>query len=101
MTAPARITHLIGSTSWDGPAGRTSPVFNPATGEVTGLLDLASKELVDEIVTKAGEAAAAWGSTSLAKRAQVLFAFRELLNADKERIARLITADATHGHGGG
>ena len=93
MTAPARITHLIGSASWDGPAGRTSPVFNPATGEVTGLLDLASKELVDEIVTKAGEAAAAWGSTSLAKRAQVLFAFRELLNADKERIARLITAE--------
>ena len=42
MTAPTRITHLLAGRPWEGTAERTSPVFNPATGEQTGILDLAS-----------------------------------------------------------
>ena len=69
-------------------------MFNPATGEQTGELDLASADLVDEVVTAAHEAwASGWGSISLAKRTQVLFRFRELLNERKEDIAALITAE--------
>jgi len=94
MTNPTRITHLIGGTPWEGTAERTSEVFNPATGEVTGVLDLASADLVGEVVTGARKAwQADWADVSLARRTQVLFRFRELLNADKERIARLITAE--------
>ena len=60
----------------------------------TGELDLASAALVDEVVTTAHEAwASGWGSISLAKRTQVLFTFRELLNERKEDIAALITAE--------
>ncbi|MDO5712382.1 MAG: CoA-acylating methylmalonate-semialdehyde dehydrogenase [Micrococcales bacterium] len=92
-STPTRITHLVGHTSWEGEAERTSEVFNPATGEVTGLLDLASKGVVDEVVARADVAAKEWGSKSLTKRVQVLFAFRELLNANKERIAAIITAE--------
>jgi malonate-semialdehyde dehydrogenase (acetylating)/methylmalonate-semialdehyde dehydrogenase len=93
-SGPARITHLIAGAPWTGTAERTSEVFNPATGEVTGVLDLASAELVGEVVAGAKRAwAEQWGSTSLAKRSQVLFRFRELLNRDKERIAALITAE--------
>ncbi len=91
--APKRITHLIGPEYWEGTAERTSPVFNPATGEITGSLDLASKNLVDEVVEQADAAAKQWGATSLAKRTKVLFAYRELLNANKQRIAELITAE--------
>ena len=47
-----RITHLIGHEYWTGTAERTAPVFNPATGEITGRVDLASKELVDEVVRR-------------------------------------------------
>ncbi len=90
---PRRITHLIGHEYWGGEAERTSPVFNPATGEITGRLDLASKELLDEVVAKAAVAQRLWGAASLTRRARVLFAYRELLNADKERIAALITAE--------
>src|SRR5580765_5236334 len=93
MSTPTRITHLIGSTPWDGTAERTSPVFNPATGEQTGVLDLASAATVDEVVRGAHAAWQQWGSISLTKRTQVLFAFRELLNARKEEIAALITAE--------
>ncbi len=88
-----RITHLIGGTPWTGVSERTSKVYNPATGEVTGELDLASAATVDEVVKVAHDASKAWGRTSLTKRALVLFKFRELLNERKEELAALITAE--------
>lgn len=94
MSTVARITHLISGSSWEGSAERTSPVYNPATGEQTGDLDLASRELVDEVVAVAkGAWESGWRDASLARRTQVLFAFRELLNARKDDIAALITAE--------
>ena len=94
MSTVARITHLISGSSWEGSAERTSPVYNPATGEQTGDLDLASRELVDEVVAVAkGAWESEWRDASLARRTQVLFAFRELLNARKDDIAALITAE--------
>ena len=93
MTA-TRITHLIDGKPWKGTAARTSPVFNPATGVQTGELDLASADLVSEVVTHAKLAwADSWGNLSLARRSQVLFKFRELLDRDKHKIAALITAE--------
>ncbi len=89
-----RITHLVAGSPWEGTSERTSEVFNPATGEVTGTLDLASAALVDEVVTGAKAAwRDSWASVSLAKRTQVLFAFRQLLHENRERIAALITAE--------
>lgn len=88
-----RITHLIGHEPWTGTAERTAPVYNPATGEVTGRLDLASRELVDEVAKRSAKAARLWGATSITRRTRVMFAFRELLNANKQRIAELITAE--------
>ncbi|GAA4394864.1 CoA-acylating methylmalonate-semialdehyde dehydrogenase [Ornithinibacter aureus] len=93
-TTPTRITHLIGGTSWQGSPARTSPVFNPATGEQTGVLDLASCELVGEVVRSAKAAwESSWQRASLTQRTQVLFRFRELLNERKAEIAELITAE--------
>ncbi len=93
MSSPRRITHLVGGTPWEGTAERTGDVYNPATGEVTGKVDFASKALVDEIVASADVAAKEWGASSLAKRTQVLFAFRQLLNDNKQRIAEIITSE--------
>ena len=92
--SPARITHLVDGAPWEGTAGRTSPVYNPATGEQTGELDLASAEVVDQVVATAKAAwESSWQRSSLTQRTQVLFAFRELLNARKKDIAALITAE--------
>ena len=88
-----RVTHLVNGAAWEGSSERTSEIFNPATGEVTGVLDLASKELVDEIIGKAAVAAQEWGQTSVAKRTKILFKFRELLEANKEEIAKTIVAE--------
>jgi malonate-semialdehyde dehydrogenase (acetylating)/methylmalonate-semialdehyde dehydrogenase len=92
-SAPARITHHIDGRRWEGPAGRTGPVFNPATGEQTGLVDLASAELVSTAVASARTAWRQWRDLSLARRTRVLFAFRELLEARKHEIAALVTAE--------
>jgi malonate-semialdehyde dehydrogenase (acetylating)/methylmalonate-semialdehyde dehydrogenase len=94
MAEPTRITHLVAGKPWEGRSERTSEVFNPATGEVSGILDLASADLVGEVVATAKQAwQESWSSMSLARRTAVLFGFRELLNRDKERIAALVTAE--------
>jgi len=92
--SPSRITHLINGSAWEGTAQRTSPVFNPATGEHSGDLDLASAALVGEAVATAKAAwEESWRDSSLTKRTQVLFKFRELLNERKDEIGALITAE--------
>jgi malonate-semialdehyde dehydrogenase (acetylating)/methylmalonate-semialdehyde dehydrogenase len=88
-----RITHFVDGNAWSGKADRTGEVFNPATGEITGHVDFASNAVVDEVVGAAQKAFEEWRGTSLAKRTQILFAFREILNARKEEIAALITAE--------
>ncbi|GAA0969535.1 Putative 3-oxopropanoate dehydrogenase [Nocardioides aquaticus] len=92
--APARITHLVAGRAWEGTAARTSAVHDPATGEQTGELDLASADLVGEVVAGAHAAwREQWADVSLARRTSVLFRFRELLRRDQEKIAALITAE--------
>ena len=93
MSTPTRITHLVGHSPWEGEAERTSEVFNPATGELTGALDLASAETVGEVVAVARAAAKEWGTVSLARRVRILFAFRQLLEERKDEIALAITAE--------
>jgi len=88
-----RITHHIGGSYWNGKPERTSDVYNPATGKVTAKVDLASAATVDHAVDIASKAQHDWRNASLAKRVQVLFSFREILNARKEEVAQLITAE--------
>ncbi|MGC1212789.1 MAG: CoA-acylating methylmalonate-semialdehyde dehydrogenase [Micromonospora sp.] len=88
-----RITHWIGGKAWTGIAQRTGDVYDPATGQVGGQVDFASASDVDEAVTAAGEAFSRWRHASLTQRANVMFAFRELLNARKSELAEIITGE--------
>ena len=85
--------HWKNGAPFDGTGGRFSDVTNPATGEVTAQLPLASEADVNEVVAAAAAAFPKWRDTSLAKRTQVLFAFRELLNARKSELAAIITSE--------
>ncbi|MGD9956682.1 MAG: CoA-acylating methylmalonate-semialdehyde dehydrogenase [Candidatus Nanopelagicales bacterium] len=93
MTEPTRISHWIDGKPFGGVAERTGDVFDPATGVLTGRVDFATTEVMDEAVAAAKAAFAEWGRTSLTKRATVLFAFRQLLNERKEELAAIITAE--------
>ena len=84
--------HWTNGATFEGTSGRFSDVTNPATGEVTAQLALASEADVESVVAAAAAAYPAWRDTSLAKRSQVLFAFRELLNAHKPELAAIFGA---------
>ncbi len=88
-----RITHWIDGKPFGGGTERSGEVFDPATGQVTGHVDLADDATVDLAVAGASSAARAWGASSLSSRTKVLFKFRELLDARKEDVAALITAE--------
>jgi malonate-semialdehyde dehydrogenase (acetylating)/methylmalonate-semialdehyde dehydrogenase len=88
-----RIAHWIGGAEHAGTSGRVGPVFNPATGEQTGEVDLASAAEVDAAVAVAKEAGVAWRSASLSKRSAVLFKFRELLAERSGELAAVITSE--------
>jgi len=87
------IEHWINGKPTAGTGSTTSPVTNPARGAVTGEVSLASAEDARAAVTAATAAFPAWRDTSLAKRTQVMFAFRELLNARKGELAQIVTAE--------
>ena len=91
MTTP--ISHWIDGSLVEGTSGRTSPVFNPATGEQSGAVQLASASDVDRAVTSATEAARSWRQSSLSRRTEVLFAFRELLHGNADELAAVVTAE--------
>jgi len=85
--------HWMNGASYEGSGGRFSDVTNPATGEVSAQLALASEADVDAVVAAAKAAFPGWRDTSLARRTQVMFAFRELLNARQEELAAIITSE--------
>src|SRR6266446_9056583 len=88
-----RISHWIGGRSVAGESGRSSPVYNPATGRQTGALDLATVEEVDQAVQAAKQAFQTWRSVSLAKRAELFFNIRELVHERRDEVAKILTSE--------
>ena len=88
-----RITHWIDGKPFGGSTERSGEVYDPATGQLSGRVDLADVATVDLAVAGASSAARAWGQSSLSTRTKVLFRFRELLDSRKEDVAALITAE--------
>ncbi|CAB4852589.1 unannotated protein [freshwater metagenome] len=93
MSEPTRITHWIDGKPFGAVADRSGVVRDPATGAMTGRVDFATSEVVDEAVAAAKIAFGEWRHASLARRSQALFNFRELLNARKGELAAIITAE--------
>jgi malonate-semialdehyde dehydrogenase (acetylating)/methylmalonate-semialdehyde dehydrogenase len=88
-----QITHWINGAPDTKKPERTGDIYNPATGKVTGTVAFGNAATVDSAVSAATAAFAEWRHSSLTKRTQVLFAFRELVQQNKEKIAALITAE--------
>src|ERR1700730_15065458 len=92
-TQSKHVTHWIGGKPSTGEAERRGDIYNPATGHISGTVDFATKQDVDDAVSVAKEAAKSWGRVSLAKRTTVLFAFRELVKNHTRELAALITSE--------
>lgn len=90
------VPHWIGGKPFGdaaGASGTWGPVTDPATGEVTTQVAMAAADEVDAAVAAAKEAYAVWRTSSLAQRIAILFRYRELLNARRDDLAALITAE--------
>ncbi len=88
-----RITHWIDGAPAPGTSGRSGPVYNPATGRQTGIVDFASVEEIDAAVRSAKAAFPGWRAVSLSRRAELFFRIRQLVHEHHEDIARLLTAE--------
>jgi malonate-semialdehyde dehydrogenase (acetylating) / methylmalonate-semialdehyde dehydrogenase len=86
--------HWIGGKPVVEDGARTGEVFDPATGAVTTQVAFADATMVDRAVAAALDAwRTTWRRSSLTQRANVLFAFRELVAAHKDELAALIVAE--------
>lgn len=86
-----RLTHFINGENVSGTSGRTAEAFNPATGEVDAIVPLASRAEVEAAIASAEAAFSAWSATPAARRAQVLFKYRELLMTNLDEVAELVS----------
>ncbi|MEL0283283.1 MAG: CoA-acylating methylmalonate-semialdehyde dehydrogenase [Ilumatobacter sp.] len=88
-----RISHWIDGRIVEGTSGNSAPVYDPATGEQSAAVDLASVDEVDRAIAVAEAAAPEWRATSLSRRAESLFRMRELVDANRKEIAAFLTAE--------
>ena len=87
------IDHWISGQRVAGTSGKAGPVFNPATGQQQGEVALASVAEVDKAVAVAKETFSTWRSSSLSKRADILFAFRQIVHSRRDEIANLVSQE--------
>ncbi len=88
-----RIGHWIDGKETYGNSGRSGAVYDPAVGQVQARVDYADVAEVDAVVASCIHAGKSWSQSSLSRRAEILFKFRELLDARKADLARILTSE--------
>lgn len=87
------IAHFIDNERVAGTSGRNQPVYNPATGEVSNTVALASTEEVDRAVASALEASKTWSKTPALRRVRILDRFKMMLWDRADELAAAISAE--------
>jgi len=88
-----RVSHWIDNKIVPSTSGKSRPVYNPATGEQTKTVDIASVEEIDAAVASAKAAFPAWRATSLSKRADLMFRIRNAFDSHRDEIAAILTSE--------
>ncbi|MGO4298245.1 CoA-acylating methylmalonate-semialdehyde dehydrogenase [Glutamicibacter sp. MCAF14] len=86
------LQHWINNANYSAD-DRSGKIYNPATGEVSGHVALASKATTEHAIAAAAAAFPKWRDTSLARRTAIMFNFRQLLAERKGELAAIITAE--------
>ena len=87
------VMHFINGKQVANSSSRTGNVFDPALGQVIHQVSLAETKDAQDAINAASAAFPAWRDTSLTKRQQIMFNFREILNAKKEELAAIVTEE--------
>ena len=93
LTALERLPLWIGGRATPSRTTRYGEVTNPATGEVLRHVPFATRDDVDEAVRVASVAWPSWCAAPALRRARILMRFRELMEAHKKDLARLVSEE--------
>ncbi|NIC37619.1 CoA-acylating methylmalonate-semialdehyde dehydrogenase [Halomonas desiderata] len=88
-----QIHHYLGGSVAQGESDRFAPVYNPSTGEQSAEVSLATADETREAIRLAQEAFTYWSRVTPLKRARILFRFKELVEANADELARLISSE--------
>ena len=87
------LTHFIGGKHVSGQSGRFADVYDPNVGQVQARVPLASRAEVAAAVADAALAQPGWAATNPQRRARVMMRFVELVNANMDALARLLSSE--------
>lgn len=88
------LTHFIGGQLVEGKSGRFGSVYNPTTGDVIAKVPLATVEETKEAIEQAQAAFPLWRDTSVAKRAEIVLKFRNLITENMEELLQIICKES-------
>lgn len=91
--AAGTVPHFIAGERRPGASSRFGPVYDPALGTKVASVPLASATEADEAVAAALDAQRGWGATSLSRRTEIMFSFRELLVRHRDELAFAVTRE--------
>ena len=87
------IEHFIQGKKFSGISKRVGKVFNPATGEQTAEVKLASTKDVNDAVSSAKKAFNEWSKKPPLQRARVMFKFKELIEKHSDELTKIIVSE--------
>ena len=87
------IEHFIDGKTLKGSSKRTAKVFNPATGDVSSNVNLASSADLNKAVEAAKKAFPSWSQKTPLFRARILFKFKELIEKNYDELTKIIVSE--------
>ena len=87
------INHWIGGKTWADAPERSAPVYNPATGDQTAEVAMATLVEVDAAVAAARQAFAEWRQVPVTRRQNIMFNYRQILVERRQQMAETLTAE--------
>ena len=89
----ATIGHFIDGKRVVGTSGRFKDIFNPNTGQVQSIVAMATPSELDSAVASAVKAQVIWAQTNPQKRSRVLFTYKQLVEANMDELAALLSSE--------
>ena len=84
---------IINGKKVDSESGLTFDVLNPATGEVIESVPKATEKDVKAAIDAAVDGQKVWAEVPVWKRAEVLYKFLDIVDANKEELAQTLCAE--------
>ncbi len=87
------IQHFVGGKAYPGDSKRTGKIYNPATGDQSAQVKLATTEDVNKAIANAKKAFESWSNVPPLQRARVMFRFKDLIEKNSDELTKIIVSE--------